>query len=1490
MPPFRHFLIAVVLMFLPMAEIIAADPARPKTAEATIAKQAWSFDRSHLDWCPWSKPGEQKAKGTLDGVAGWTEYDFEIPANGWYELYSACVWGWCRDIYVDGRLLFYLSCTSHEDLLKDGKQEWTKEANLWLQKGKHSLRFRRTSFPPCLPSAWMLKPGGENPAASIRAGAAGPNVQRAGDNIRMSFLGGMPAAATSYDLQLKNTESGETTPAGKLEFPATEVPVERAIEICFPKQGQFLLVGKSGARLLRPADLKAGRFVIIDTKNPPPPAAELKTTPVIDVDCVKGTINGHALAAGKNYFENRCHTEIVAKGGLTYRELIPNGPSPQDKLSPTGDRDYALWGCEAFAYKFDLPDKDHVYRVLVDYPDDDRRTMGFHLQDFPEQKGGWIQTGGVETGDHYPLTHSLLTHEAYFFCRETKGLVLAVVNLMPGWKAAAARIRIERVEDGLPAAPGVSNGRLMGFYFEEPGRWHSYFGGEPGKEDSDMLPGIEAMERWARWNRYLGANLLFPTVMVYNGVMWPSLAADGWACISPENTPRMLALVAEKYGQKFVPEIHVSGSEQFEKNQFGLAYDEKSKRIVTLRTNADEVIIRDLDGSAEIAWRPYCFNALHPKVQAKYIELVGELADQLKDSPAFAGISCRLMLDWQWAGFNALPGLKYGYDDFTVSLFEKETGVKVPATQDGPRRFRQRFDFLTGPQRERWLAWRCGKIFDLHERLLRRIREANPQAKLFLPYFGPSTKSVLATDTLGQMREIGMDPAQYAAEPGIVVIQGGMYGRRYSTPLGDAQAIEPLLYDPQAIEIAKWGGRGRCLYTSYFEYGKSADFDRLGGKDVFVNDCCTPSGVNELELYAMALADGDASFLINGGAGWMFGTPRLMQPFLARASCPSRSPVPALGQGTRSGGDMVSPSGQPHSSCAPRDEIHHAERGEYATRTSAFVFYAVNRLPVPVSVAISVQGQGATLKSPADGKPIALRNGRLCFTLAPYMLKAFVSESRDFGLAACKCSVPAEFVEKIKPEVASAKILRADLAARRRAPDLSENDASEAIRILGEAVDGFAKGEYWKAWRIDRLPVVKACCVDGRFPPGMWDRSIRHGMVDKKDAPKLEPMGEKGVFGDVRGHLGSCIGIGKAPNGGFWAASENQAMHFDADGTYVSATQFFVPLVLNGDRRLYAMSIQSLLHACTFATLQDGRLGARDWPNPLYVYSPPLARYRQPPEGQGFPMVHPAAVLATGRDDSLYVAWNGNEGSVRKFKSDCSAAFDFGSNPPTNVITDSGANGGAIDLQGRIYVSPLDGGLKVYSPQGLQVESVRGAAASSVPWWSPPMARRCWRPRDRTLWPSAANRAVSWRKRGPTICRPTSRRWPYSTTAALSPDSRRKIAKARSCVLYNVSAKGLVPKAIAAKGLGAIEPECLNGFTQLKAAHGLIFYAAHKKIWSLAPGAERRGWSTIRNGPANSGNSRPLPSRPTETSTWPRTGREAAGRRYLPCPQERLGL
>ena len=148
--------------------------------------------------------------------------------------------------------------------------------------------------------------------------------------------------------------------------------------------------------------------MIIDTKNPPPPAAKLKTPRSSTSTASTGTINGQAWEAGKNYFENRCHTEIVSRGGLTYRELIPDKPSAPD--DPQKQRNYTHWGCEAFAYKFDLPDKDHIYRVLVDYPDDDRRTMGFHLQDFPETERR-LHTNR-RRGDRRPLSPDALHADA----------------------------------------------------------------------------------------------------------------------------------------------------------------------------------------------------------------------------------------------------------------------------------------------------------------------------------------------------------------------------------------------------------------------------------------------------------------------------------------------------------------------------------------------------------------------------------------------------------------------------------------------------------------------------------------------------------------------------------------------------------------------------------------------------------------------------------------------------------------------------------------------------------------------------------------------------------------------------------------------------------------------------------------------------------------------------------------------------------------------
>ena len=1407
--PRRVAIAATTLCLLAISwlPVQAQSPAAPDKSTAAdsgfvIHRGGWSFDRSSIEWCPWAKPDKEKAAGTLNSVAGWADYDIEIPKNGWYELSAQCVWGWNRDIFIDGKLLFYLTRAAKEDLTKRGREEWAKEANIWLEKGKHTLRYRRNVFPPCLPTAWELTAANGRPEACLRASSQVYNVQPAGTSIEFTVLGGRPEGPTTYQLVLRDLAGDETKleEVGQISFPAIQKPVEKKISVRFPREGQFRLLAQCDDKIFRPNDLKAGDFCVIDTKSAPPPPADLKTTPVIDINCVKNTINGQAVKPGENYFENRCKTEVVNKGGLNYRELIPTGEKGKDAET---QRQYETWACESFAYKFDLPEEQALYRLRVDYPDDDRRTMGFHLQDFPKKKGGWIQGGGVETGDHYPLSRSMLTHESYFHCREPKGLVMPVVNLLPGWKAAAARIRIDKVVDGLPAAPdGCVAGRASGFYFEEPGRWHSYFGGEPGEAFAAQL---KPMERWAQWNRYVGANLMNSCAMVYNGVTWPSRAAEGWGTNVDVYTPRMLALIADKYGQKFIPEVHVSGSRYFERDQFGLGFDEKAKKLEILWPGADEVVIRDLNGNATASWRAYVYNALHPKVQDKYVDLIGELADQCGDTESFAGVGCRLMLGWQWAGFNALPGLKFGYDDWTVAAFERDSGIKVPGAKDSQDRFHQRFDFLTGQAKAAWMKWRCDKIFALHKRVLARIRQAKPDAKLFLPYFGPSDREAIATDMLGQMREVGIDPDQYAQEPNIVILQGGMYGRRFSTPLSDAECLDPALYSPEAAEVARWGGRGRCVYTSYFEYAKTAEFPKIGGaEDNFINDCCVPSGVNEREMFAIALADGDAATVVNGGAGWMFGTPSVMQPLLREF----KSLPPIQFEQWDKARDPVAVWSRRHD--------------------GRLWFYAVNRLPVPVEAELRLTGRPKAVNHAVDDTPADLD-----FKLEPFMLKAFHATGDNVALGSIKLDIPSEFVAKAKRTAEFSAWLRDGLRSRRICPEIPKQELDAVLSFLDAAVEGFPKGEYWKAWRVDQLPLVKIYALTGRFPPGMWERGVPCGLVDKTGSVKT---GDKQIFGDVRGHLDSCLSLGACPDGGFWAFSDKQAMRFGPDGKYVESRHLFTPFGrFTGDARHYSLPVPSLLGLSNAAVLADGRIAARAWPTPLYIYDPATGRSIKDEAGGGIPMEHPALPLANLPDGSLLVAWNDKNRGVRAFKPDGSEDCRFPGEPPTNRLCAEGANGGAADAAGNIYLAPLTGGLKVLSPNGKELESIPSAGK---------LGSMATAPDGSAVYAAKGSHLVAF-KRGADG--KLSQAWDSDHQADISAiamlkDGSMAVGFKKPCPdgaiikLIRPEADKAEQTAAPVMSLAKLDGLRLDGHTQLKSLDGEIHFTASGKLWRLKPG------------------------------------------------------
>ena len=1234
----------------------------PLLAKAgAISREAWSFDRSQIEW---DKPADaeiQKKAGTLKSLAGWVEYDFEIKDAGWYEMWAKGIAAdWEHDVFVDDRQMLALGSSDPKRDV-EGK-DWFKEANVYLAQGRHTVRFRRLNHPGGLPSGWELRSSNGDPAGSIRVVAGAGQAVRTESKVTLKIEGGAPQP-TAYELVARDEANDEILPLGKVEFPAASTPIEKSVDVEFPRQGVFEVLARADGRLLRPADLKAGSFAVVDTKHAPAPAAELKTTTIVDIDCT-------AAPPAQGFWEKDGKTVVKESSAGRYRESSGQGSATH-------------WGTDGFSYQFDLPGADRLYRLRVDYPDDDRRSMGFWLNDGANVSGNYLGVsngGGVETGDHYPLTGKMRTYEAFFYPRKDKDLIVAILNLVPGMKAAAARIRIDRVDSALPAAPlGETRGRAMGFYFEENGRWLRFFGGS-SREVSDEF---KTLDRWGQWNRYIGANLMFPTVNVYQNNHFPSRILEGYFLTSFNET-RLAALMAEKYNCRFVPEFHLSGQRWFDKYVMGVWAEKvgigplQGFKVSFASKEAENRIARDCNGGYQFGVKPFGYNALNPDVQKMYIDVLGELADMLGDCESFEGISSRMMLSWQYQGWNTVNNLTWGYDDWTISEFTKDTGIAVPGQADSPRRFRERFDFLTGPALDKWLAWRCARIFDFHKRLLARIKKAKPTAKLFLTYTRTDPRLLFSPDMRDQLLHAGVDVRLYKDEPDIVIMPTAGFGRRYSTPIGDAEVLETINH-PGVKAVAGSGDRGICLFSNYYEVNLHLDWSKLGGKPYAAFDACIPSGENERELYAMAMADSDCTYIATGGNGWIFGNPDVMQPFLREYRSLPTNPFTRFAKAT----DPVAV-------------------WQYRDPKGELWFYAVNRLPATVNVAMKM-APGASVWQAPGGDEIVLKDGGFSFALEPFMMRAFRAKG---DLADCEVKVPDEFLDGLKEKIAGAKTFRENLAARRIVPEMTSQEIALALSQLDDAISSFSAGKFGAAYReLERLALVRVQYASGRYLPGVLQRSQPLGVANFSDAV---PAGFQLSQGTLAGQLDTPRSLSYDEKGNLWVGVRYGAKEFSPDGKWLRNLSLFEPFSFDrkekfdrGDIREAALYPPVPFTPSALATAPDGRLIGQQGGSAPVIFSADDGRALRLDLCDRLNVSPPCVMLAVTKSGETLVS---NITGVNEYSP---------SGTWVRKISDVAATAAALDGLGNIYLAGSDG-VRALDAKGRQTALIGETGVSNL--------------------------------------------------------------------------------------------------------------------------------------------------------------------------------
>ena len=1032
-----------------------------------------------------------REKGYLRG-AGAAAYAFDIPETGWYELWIRAG-GWPTDLLLDGRLLMRTPLKS--GVWPDQKKA-VKVTNLHLARGAHRLKLSRLGHPglPWMKDFHLLKT--DDPANQVRLQVRTDClVLRRGQHVPLRLQAGRSSAPRTLEIVVR-TVAGQRVQAVPVAVPAGTGVFTKDVLVPCTQAGVFDVTVEQGGKKLD----RVTQFAVIDpTARTADGAQELRTTLVAEIDCARQAPTYSGGGA----------TRVIASPLGAYRESGPKGRCQHGQA--------ASW----FAYTLPVPEVQKPYVVELHYPDDDERTMTVSI--FENAMCPYPLDAGVASGGEFPLSGRLQVQRLFFWPRQ-KDPRLVLLTWHSGQRAAAARIRLLRVDGGFPPlavpahAPSPTD-RRFGFWNEEPLRFTTFFGGVAGHNEWPKF--IETAGRWARWSRFVGANVWVQTAAIYQSKMWPSRLLPGYAhaCEDhggapgpaslkdpcPKDLIRLLALTGEAHGVSVIPELHL--------NWNGTKYRWLDKRFGGKGTTDDDgpakpwlIVSRDGKAGAQASYQPR-YNPVHPAVQQWAADLLQELGARYKDSPAFAGVALRLM-GWTFISWQCFPSINWGYGDYTLSLFEKDTGVKVPVGASDPNRYRKRFDWLTTHQPKRWVAWRCRKVHAYYRRLRDVLRAQRKDLVLYVhmcgPHYAPQDyvaraaqrrRDMLLKGWTGLARESGVDPGLFRAEPGIVLINhfGGYPAGRSAFGPGRAMKAAGLRDDalsPEMLRVTAGQTGVACACTNqYFEadlalppMGLKRPF--AGGPQPHLARICgvvNPPGRLFLQRYAFALANGNVTFMVDGGLGYYLGQPDLLREFMRQyRALPAVRFDPALGYA-----DPVA-----------------IWQAKLAGR---LVFYLVNREPYELSAQVKLDGLG-TLKSLGTGRPVSAPGGKLNIVLPAYALRAF--EAQGGTVAAITCTVPPKRRQALGRQIQQAEtLLTEDATDGPLIVALSPQEFKAARRLVREARQAFDKGWVWKARRVlmdHRMEQVYRAF--GRRPDGLWARRSPSRPAGALDAPKLKSL------------------------------------------------------------------------------------------------------------------------------------------------------------------------------------------------------------------------------------------------------------------------------------------------------------------------------------------------------------------------------------------------
>lgn len=1047
-----------------------------------LEREMIQLDRGDLQLpANWKDSG----KGPLPG-SNWAEYDFEVPKDGWYVLSFEDLPNLAREIFVDGErvsLSFGESPRSAAELLgmplaKMTQNGWSKGANLPLHAGKHVLRFQRVGrmgFPAGMPRAWELRAAGDAARDRVQARVVGFRELRKGEPLKLSVTAGH-GPASEFEIYRIDEQKQTSEKVATLAFPKSDTFLTKPLEIPSTAEGVFQVHAKTGDALLSPQEfIESSYFVVDTTTRPSATGADARKKLLYEVDCVGNTINGSPVAKGVNYWEANGPTRINESTAGKYRESN-NGLGPDVEPHPK----QLAENFSGFGYLFDVPQPGRPYLIEIDHPDDDWRSVCVAIVDVfdkANKKGVLQPTEAFETGGYLPLSGKMLT-ERMMYWPNGKQIHVSLTSSRIGKRAAAAKIRIYEIEGDLPSQVASRSGRFVGVYMEEMKRWHTHF--NTSKELPPAVRDFVGLQRTMEWAAYTGFNAFWPSAMAYQEATYDSRVLDGHL-LQSYNVPRLSALLCEKYGLGYVAEIFLSKQKYFVEKTM-LEGADKPEDLYTATWWGFRACDNPSVGGILPSW-----NILHPHVQEKVIQVYGDLADSLGDTRSFLGMSGRLD-SWQWDGLLALSSLNWGYEDWTIGQFEKDTSITVPGELSDPKRYEKRYRFLVAPEmKARWVAWRQERMTQFLRKLSARIREKNKDAVFFLignartdESHSPSTPA----DFSERLAGMGIDVAALANEPGISIMPFASYGRgKTRTYVTDQEEYDNFL-NPDFTRAGAGALKGFAQFGFYQEWGDEFPLDKLGIplERWWYTSSSDAAGRNALERLSAVLAEQDTMAIRDGSYPLLWGRRDYFSQWMAEFSQLPRLPFEPV--------------------AVARDPVAVWQRAD----ASGYLFYVVNREQYPVTITLGLEGAQEVTRLGTQEK-IILAKGALTLDLQPYELRAFRAEKGAL-IRTAETKVPEERVKFVEKRLAFAQDLVAKMTSGPFKDSFTDEQKAVFRKKLDQATEAFQNKAYWRARTLlSSAPMVRIYEKFGEYPEGQVLAQFPNSLTDSP-TDRFDPVEE----------------------------------------------------------------------------------------------------------------------------------------------------------------------------------------------------------------------------------------------------------------------------------------------------------------------------------------------------------------------------------------------